>query len=514
MKKKIVKLFVAFCLIGPIFLGAAPAAEAAVFSPSIYTIAGSVFADTNSNGIYEPKNLDAPLKEKMVELYAGLEDALSETNSISRVKTSVLGTYRFTKLKPGTYYLKYGSETRYHPVAQTGNPQDENGEPIAGIVEVVVTRASLVTTKLLALNKTANLSFYAYEDANWNRQMDPTEKLATDKSVMLVDVVKTLKALESGELYKNERKAMYNSVLFTNTVNISNGAIRIGTMDAKGVKNIFSDLEPSLYLAMRAPFNATLSGAASNMGQVNTFLDIFSGVTDITPILENPSLLTPSDGSITTDPNNLYINQLVSMLPKILDEADKIDFNKLLGKDAAGNVSSLLGAGRTVHQLVNSVPDMRIMSVNVWGNTYDLTNLKVQKTNDMYFGYKNAVQLTGTAFNDLNSNGIKDDTSEAVKQVNLTIYDQDGQIISALTTPKFGKYKFDKLPYDTTMYLVVEDGETLTKPFEGEVPAALEGKAIIGGYYMTGTEADWQINQDIAVAPVSDSLPALTSDSE
>lgn len=510
LKKKLVKLFVAFCLIGPIFMGAAPA-EAAIFSPSIYTIAGSVFADTNSNGIYEPRNLDALLMDKKVDLYGSLDDALNETNVIKSAKTNVLGSYRFTKLSPGTYYLKYGNETLYQAVSQTGNPIDENGNPVAGIVEVTVTRASLVTTKFLALNKTAKLTFYTYEDLNWNRKLDPTESLVMDKSVMLVDVVKTLKALESGELYTNDRKAMHSSVIFSNTVNISDGAIRIGTMDNQGKRNVFKDLEPSLYLAMRAPFNATLFGAAPNMAQVNTFLDIFSGVTDITPILENPALLTPSDGTITTDPNNVYINQLVSLLPKILDEADKIDFGKLLGKEAAGNVSTLLGAGRTVHQLVNSVPDMRIMSVNIWGNAYDLTNLRVQKTNDMYFGFKNSVQLTGTAFNDFNSNGIKDDASEVNKQVNLTLYNQEGQVISSLASPQYGKYKFEKLPYDTMMYLAVEEGETVTVPYEGDVPASLAGKTIVAAYYMTGTEADWQITQDIAFTPKK-AIPALDAD--
>lgn len=119
MKHHLGKKLLAFVLILVMAISVfAPAANASFLNPSIYTLSGTVYADTNSNGIMELHKLDLPQANMTVTLHKTQADAIAGTNVAATAKTNAVGVYNFTKLQKGTYFVKYGTDASIKPIAQ------------------------------------------------------------------------------------------------------------------------------------------------------------------------------------------------------------------------------------------------------------------------------------------------------------------------------------------------------------------------------------------------------------
>ncbi|EUJ18531.1 hypothetical protein PGRAN_15747 [Listeria grandensis FSL F6-0971] len=88
MKHFFNKRIAAMVLIFAVFFASfAPAANASILNPAIYTVSGTVYADTDGDGVMELHNLDLPLANMTVTLHKTLADAQAGTNAVASAKT-------------------------------------------------------------------------------------------------------------------------------------------------------------------------------------------------------------------------------------------------------------------------------------------------------------------------------------------------------------------------------------------------------------------------------------------
>lgn len=434
-------------------------APATISAPSIYTVAGSVFADANSDGAL---SFGEPLLPNVtVSLYSSAEDAQARRAPVTTTTTSALGTYRAGSLTGGTYYVS----------------ADVAG---AAAVPVTVGGIALIATADIAASPTGALTATVFADLNGNGVKDASESNLNDQTVILIDVAKTIEMIDSGSIGDLDVGTAVAGAIRGN-LDIGD-AIHFRT-SSKGAPISYSGLDAGAYVMMRSPFNLTIGDALKNTSRITALIDVISSG-DPAALLDDPSLLMTSD--ISTTPDNEYIKKLATVLSKVANTIDSADLDGFLGGEFSAGVA-VGGTVRAVAQLVDAVPAMHFAAVDRRGQGWSLTGLKLAKTNDFLFGIRKPVSVTGTVFNDSNGNGKKDalDLAEAVT---LTVYTADGTVVSSVKTPSLlGSYTIDKLPYDTDLYVVLSG--TSKRPstaYTGQIPDALSGMTVVGSANVSG----------------------------
>lgn len=487
--KKCVKYFLLALLGFQVALLTLPENVEAAWEPAIYTMTGTEFIDTQKDGVYNPIHLDAPVKNHTVKLYNNLAAAKANAVPIKQTNTSSLGTYSFTKLTKGTYYVRYGDADGYGPVKQAQTALNADGTPELGIAEVKVN--SLVTALNLAVTKTANLNFHVFGDSNGNGFMDTDEKIENYKTVVIVNLNRTVEMIQSGGPQVNQSELIGQAM--KGSITIGDGAIMLQTT-ASGKPIQVPDADSGLYVAFRSPFNLRLSEMIVDMPKINAILDIILNTQDIGQLIDNPDLL--STGDITTSPDYGYIEDLSNFFSSALNQVEKLQLEQYLGSD----MTQLISKGQNIATLVRNIPKMRFGVVNVWGDVYDLTNLQIKKTPDFYFGIRKHVNIKGYVFDDLNNDGIRNGSSEPLRSITVTAYDETGHVLASVVSPaRSGTYRLKELPYEKNIYLVAETELAVQGVPQESLPAALKGKQVVSVYHMSSVEPEWEISQDIAL---------------
>lgn len=468
--------------------------EAAQLDLPVNTITGSVYQDINENGVMELKNFEITVPKQQVRLYHSLVDAQQDQNVVSTTNTNAVGMFSFSKLKRGNYYIRYDFDKAYRPVNFAQSALDDAGIQTSGIAKIDATnRSKLLYTIDLPQKRVTNLEILPFEDKNWNGLMDSEEAIMDGKTMIILNVRRFSEVIKNKELDGLDVSKLLSGALGGN-LDISD-AIYFRTTKNGQLINM-PDVTSDLYIIIRSPFDLTLTSMVGNITKINALLAIIQGG-DIEAILNDPELIAAGD--IDTNSDNEYIHLLASILPKIADEVDKINYNEIIGEDNAAVITKTTNQLRAIETLLNKIPAMRFVKVDHFGNSYDLTGLKFKRTNQFFFGIKKYATLSGYTFNDKNKNGKKD-LLERLQSIDLTIYDAKGNVLGTVKTPaSIGEYKLINLPYDQTLYLGIPENLTSTTAMTIDKPAALADKNIIGEYYIEGTSGNASLRQDIGI---------------
>lgn len=456
-------------------------ATPAAAGPTVYTVTGTVFHDADRDGVLSLGDL--PLSKATVSLYGSAEDAAAHTGALRTVTTNALGVYSATALPAGTYYAA-ASADGYKPGA---------------VAEATVQGLSLVGVADLATTRQTDLTATVFADTNGNGVRDAGEGALNGKTLILIDVLATQRAIEDGSLASIDVGSAVAGAL-GGSLDLGD-AIRFRTT-ANGQPLRFADVPEGAYVVMRSPFNLTVGDLLANTSRVTALIDLIGSGSADALLAMDPALL--DTGDISTTPRNEYLTKLASGLSRAVSVIDAADTEQLLGADAAGQLGAVTGTVAQAAGLLGGVPATHFAVVDHWGTSYQLTDLRVKKTTEFLFGVRQHVSITGTVFNDSNANGKKDglETSEAVT---LTAYRADGTVLGSTRTPSLlGSYKLGGLPYDTDIYLGLSDtGKTPSVRFAGEAPAALAGVTLIGSYRLAGDGTADSASQDIGLATLT-----------
>ncbi|WP_369962328.1 hypothetical protein [Leifsonia sp. EB34] len=467
-------------------VSAVGAAAPATAAPAVYTVTGTVFHDADRDGVLSPGDL--PLAKAAVALYASAEAAAAHTGALRTMTTNALGVYSATKLPAGTYYAA-ASADGYRP-----------GAAAAATVQGL----SLVGVADLAATKQTDLTATVFADSNGNGVKDAGESNLNGKTLILIDVLATQKAIEDGSLASVDVGSAVAGAL-GGSLDLGD-AVRFRTT-ANGQPLTFADVPEGAYVVMRSPFNLTVGDLLANTSRVTALLDLIGSGSADALLAMDPALL--STGDISTTPRNEYLTTLASGLSRAVGVIDRADTERLLGAEASGQLGSITATVAQAAGLLAGIPATHFAVVDHWGTSYQLTDLKVKKTTDFLFGARQHVSIAGTVFNDSNANGKKDglETSESVT---LTAYRADGTVLGSTKTPSLvGSYKLGGLPYDTDIYLGLSGtAKTPSVRFTGEAPAALADVTLIGSYRLSGADTADSVTQDVGLATLT--APAAT----
>lgn len=498
MDLKKLKLFILLVSFAGLF-GFSHKTEASVLNLPVNTITGTVYQDLNENGIMELKNLEVAVPNQQVVLYESLMDAVNNQNALQSTTTGTLGTFNFTKLKRNTYYVRYNFNQHYRSIAFDRNPISEAGESLNGIVQIDATdRTTLLYTANLPVKRVTSLDILPFEDTNWNGLMDADESILNNKTMIIINLRRLVQVLDSDELSNLDITSLLLNSLSGN-IDIADAIYLRTTRDGQVIN--LPDVSSDLYIMLRSPFDLTLSGLAENTSKIAAILDIIQGG-DLSGILNNPDLI--STGDIDTNSDNTYIKLLASIFPKIADEIDKLNYAEIIGEDNSTTVTKTTTQLRSLGNLIDNVPAMRFAKVDTFGHAYDLTGLKIKKTTQFFFGIQQYATITGSVFNDTNLNGRKD-TLESLRAVDLTAYDEAGNVLGSVRTPSLlGEYELSKLPYGQKIYLGIATDNPVSQELVEGKPAALADKKIVGTYFFEQTSGVTTISQNIGIASVTD----------
>lgn len=422
-------------------------------SPAIYTVGGTVYADSDADGALD---FGEPLLPKIaVSLYRSAEDAEARLDPVRTTTTNALGLYRVSSLTPGTYYA----------VADAAG---------AVVAPVSVGGLNLVESADLATSPTATLSATVFADANGNGAQDASESNVDGQTILFIDVAKTIEMVSGGGI---EGLDIGSAVSAAVSGSLDIGDAILFRTTAKGAPVTYPDVSAGAYVMMRSPFNLTLGDALTDTARITALIEVISSG-DPSALLDDPSLLSAS--GISTTPDNEYLKKAVTALSKLASTIDRAAVSGLVGEDLAQDAGDVSGTVKQVAALIDAVPAMHFAVVDRRGQGWSLTGLKLEKTNEFLFGVRQPVSITGTVFSDNNANGKKD-TFEFAEAVTLTAHAADGTVLSSVKTPSlFGSYTLGKLPYDTDLYIVLS-GTTKrpSVPYTGTVPEALAGMTVV-----------------------------------
>lgn len=473
-------------------LGFSQSAEAAGTGLKIQTIAGTVYQDINQNGVLDISNLERGVSQQTVTLYETLENAKAEVNPLSETRSNSLGGYSFSKLGKGTYYVRYGKDSVYQTLPSPLSAIDADGTQLTEIAEVKAGTKAFVylTTANLPVKKTASLLITPFEDLNWNGTMDADEPLLNGKTMMIINLRRLSEAMQNGELDELDTTKLISSAL-SGQVDISD-YIYLRTTKNNQIINM-PDVSSDVYIIMRSPFNLTTKELLGNIKKITAILNIIKG-SDVQALLDDPELI--ATGDIDTQTNE-YIQLLASIIPKVVNEAEKIDYDQILDEDTVGMITNGLNQMRSIGRLLENIPALRIASVNHYGTVFDLTGFKVKKTNEFHFGIMPYGVLSGQVFNDTNFNGVRD-TGEGLRTANLTAYDENGTVLGSVKASAYSGYKIEKLPYGQTIYLGIDVPEAVFGEIT-EKPASLADKKIVAVYNFEKAPGMTTIQKDVGV---------------
>ncbi|MHC5228385.1 SdrD B-like domain-containing protein [Enterococcus sp. LJL99] len=467
-------------------------AEAAIDLP-VRTITGTSFQDLNNNGVYDRLQMEIPLKEVKVSLYKTLNEAQNESKPVAVQTTTSLGSYTFTKLKKGTYYIRYQSLREDYKVSAIEKSIFDG----SGIITVRLTDKEMVFTQDLPLNKQTNINVFPFSDHNQNGIKDEGEELIDGKTMIILELKKFKKALQSNSLETIDVNRVISSALKDGNVDLTDGIYLRTSANQQGI--IMPNVDNGVYVVIRSPFNLTLKDSLENTDRIKAIIEMLSGG-DIQSVLNNATLL--NSGDINTNNDNTYLQSLFTIFPKIYDEANKINYEKVLGEDHAKTVTDTLGyLNKTNTLLAENMPVFRLAVVDYYGNAYDFTGLKVKKTNDLFFGIKEYGSIKGSVFADNTGEGKKGKLDLAGSNSRVIVYNEAGEELASTKTTTIAQgYNLQKLPYDTPLFLAIETDKPYYPMVEkATLPVQLQDKKIVGSYYIDSKAAETMINQNIGV---------------
>ncbi|MBC1576096.1 hypothetical protein HB900_16635 [Listeria booriae] len=439
----------------------------------------------------EMHNLDLPLTNMMVTLHKTLADAQAGTNVVAIAKTNAVGVYNFTKLSKGNYFIKYGTESTTKPVVQANSATDVAGKQIAGIAAVTINILNVVTWVDLA----TNLTMTPFQDLNGNGIKDNNESIMNGKTLLFINLQKTADLISNGRLSELDLNSKILDSL-GGSLDIED-AILFRT-SSKEAAITMPNVAPGMYVMVRSPFNLMADDLLGNIDKLTVITDIISGG-DIQGILDNQTLLDTWDTSTT--PNNDYIKALANFLPKAIKATEKVDVEKYLGTETATSVNSTLAEVQSIARLLNHIPAMRFVKVDIWDNSYDFTSLKFTKTTDFQFGIRKPPVITDDLFADKNKNGKKD-LLELGKATKVTAYDANGNVLQTVTTSTLvTKFTLDKLAFDKTIYIGIDGTNDYSPVYTGTVPLALQDLRLVGAYTFDSKGPSQEIKQNIPILP-------------
>lgn len=471
----------------------------AATSPSIYTLKGLVFQDINTNGVLDLNNLEIGLKGFTVSLYTDLEVAKSNGKALKSYTTSIVGEYLFTGLKEGKYYLKYTtSASDYVPVNNDKTVIDTNGKTLSGIVEVNISKGDLIQKMNLPVQRYTNLLVSPFNDINWNGVLDGSEKIISNKTMIIFEVQHLAKAIQDGSLASIDVSTLLNAGLINGSVDLMDGMYIRTTKNNQAIQ--LNNVPSGVYVVLRSPINLTLNDILANTKNLELIIQMLQNG-DVTQILENNSLLSTND--INTNNDAVAIKALQQTVSGIVDLSNKVDYEKILGSKST-TIASAISTLNGINMLLKNLPVYRIGVVTHWGDVYDVTGLKVKTTNNFYFGIREYATISGELFVDSDYNGSKGLLERKGNDATISIYDANGKVVASSTTTSSNlAYSFTQLPFNTNLYVVVDTNMLTTTVAKDSLPVALQDKNVVAVYNISEFAENVKETLNIGVVPTT-----------
>ncbi len=415
-----------------------------------------VWNDVNANGIQDTG--ETGINGVTVTLYG------SDGTTVIGTPTTTApdGSYHFTNLAPGTYYVGFTAPSGYmfSPQYATGSTtsNDSNANPTTGMTDAITLTAGETDDTIDAgMYKPVTIGDFVWNDVNANGIQDTGE--AGIKGVTL-----TLNGTNSsgGTVTDTATTDVNGKYLFTEapgtytvTVDASNfsgtGALvgyNVSPTLVGSDRTIDSNINPSgttpsallsgsdLTVDFGYYKPVTIGDFVWNDVNANGIQDTGeAGIKGVTLTLNgtNSSGGTVTD-TATTDVNGKYLfTEAPGTYTVTVDASNFSGTGALVGY----NVSpTLVGSDRTIDSNIN--PSGTTPSALLSGS--DLT---------VDFGYYKPVTIGDFVWNDVNANGIQDTGEAGIKGVTLTLNGTNssgGTVTDTATTDVNGKYLFTEAP--------------------------------------------------------------------
>jgi Mg-chelatase subunit ChlD len=329
----------------------------------VYTISGTVFIDTNGNGIQNTGE----------GLYAGATIALSGDASATTTSNGS-GNYSFSNLSPGNYTVTITIPSAYK--ATTNNPQS-----------ITINSNQSVN---FGLAPTYNIAGSIFVDANKNGVKDSGESGYQNVVVKLSGPASGLTSTDSNGDYS-----------FTNYIA---GTYTITVTPPSGYKNTTPTTQTVTIGPNQTAKNFGIAQAYSIAGTV--YIDCnYNGTKD-----------TGENG---------YRNASLS----------------ISGADT-GNTTTDTSGNYSFFEFPGSYTVSLATPANYRNTTPASQNLTISNNQTADFGIGLINAISGTAYNDKNSNGVQDPGENVFSNITVTL---SGPVSATTTTDNNGKYTFTNL---------------------------------------------------------------------
>ncbi|MGB1206715.1 MAG: SdrD B-like domain-containing protein, partial [Chitinophagales bacterium] len=407
------------------------------FPTSSGTIGDFVWQDLNADGIQDAG--ETGISGVTVTLYdADTNEMLEET------VTTSLGEYLFIDLPQGNYYLVFDTPNDYDvSPSQAGNNEATNSDinPTSGQTNVITLGEDETNLNIDAgFYQTTTINTTVWFDEDGDGIQDADETPLSGVTVTLLDengdIVAEIVTGEDGEInFEN---------LTPGTYTISVPSEDNGLVTTTNAANIIT--------------------LTSGEQATPTF-----GYTPIAPELGSIGDLVWNDdnGNGIQDADETGLSGVSVTL---FDANTDLPIQTISTGTAGGYLFANLEAGE--YYVVFDAPETYMASPNAAGTNPDLDsdanpisgqtpNIVVgegQNITDIDAGFYATSNVGGTTWADLNGDGIQDENEIGLPNVEISLFDEDGNLIATTITDENGEYEFPMLPSGTYTISTTTEG--------------------------------------------------------
>lgn len=408
------------------------------------------FLDANHNGLYDEG--EQPLEGMKCELRKQSNDEL-----VASVSSDANGVVRFDTLRANTYKVRAilpNSNTYFTATAEGGNQfVARSGQKEAMLTGVVVT-TSEHKEMVVGLVMHASLEGRVYMDADFSGAYEAGEKTVSGMVMTLQDA--------EGNVVKQART------------------------DNQGIYS-FKDLEPGMYQITTTAtdgyaFTRTGKGSVMvNQGDGKGATELFFLEMDTVQTDMDCGMIVPSmvQGSIYEDANDNGRRDggeggAMDVTVRLLDENGETLFTATPDANGTFEFDAVMPG---TYRVCYALPGNGVYASNTELDEQGRTEAFAVGSGDSVIlsevGALKLSRISGTAFEDLNANGIMDEGEQLMAGVQLVLRSQSGDAESTAVTDETGAFLIrDIRPGDYTLEIRFPDGYVMSRS-DGSLPVTL-----------------------------------------